>query len=136
MGYLRMQYENLITVDIVCHGVPSHRMLKEYIDTVDTKQSASKSSFRRDNEFIFMHEDKQGKNILNKIGRTDIYLAAFLEGLNYRESCYYCSYARPERISDIIISDFWGLGQKFHSTILIRVQFLQYLLIVKEGKIF
>ena len=50
------------------------------------------------------------KILYSKIGRQDNYLAAFLEGLNYRPSCYNCSYARPERISDITIGDFWGLG--------------------------
>ena len=52
----------------------------------------------------------QGKKLYQKIGREDKYLAAFLNGLNYRDSCYQCKYAKPERISDITICDFWGLG--------------------------
>jgi coenzyme F420-reducing hydrogenase beta subunit len=34
---------------------------------------------------------------------------AFWNALSFRESCYTCQYARPERISDITIGDFWGL---------------------------
>lgn len=112
LGYLGKDYNNLITVDIVCHGTPSNQMLEEYIFTVDTNNKASKLSFRNDNTFVFELQDSNDKSIFSKIGRTDAYLAAFLEGLNYRESCYNCSYARPERVADITICDFWGLGQE------------------------
>ena len=39
----------------------------------------------------------------------DMYFRAFLNGISYRESCYHCKFARPERVSDITIGDFWGL---------------------------
>ena len=51
-----------------------------------------------------------GRDVYRRIGRTDAYLAAFLEGLDYRPSCYQCTYACPQRVSDLTICDFWGLG--------------------------
>jgi len=39
-------------------------------------------------------------------------LTCFLEGIGLRENCYSCNYARPERISDITIGDFIGLGSE------------------------
>ena len=100
--------ENLLTVDIVCHGTPSYAQLMEHIKKVATL-NRGKLTFRKNNEYIFEVTDNN-KILYSKIGRQDNYLAAFLEGLNYRPSCYNCSYARPERISDITIGDFWGLG--------------------------
>ena len=100
--------ENLLTVDIVCHGTPPYAQLKEHIKKVAILNS-EKLIFRKENEFLFEVTDNN-KTLYSKIGRQDNYLAAFLEGLNYRPSCYNCSYARPERISDITIGDFWGLG--------------------------
>lgn len=100
--------ENLLTVDIVCHGIPSYTQLMEHIKKVATL-NRGKLTFRKNNEYIFEVTDNN-KILYSKIGRQDNYLAAFLEGLNYRPSCYNCSYARPERISDITIGDFWGLG--------------------------
>ena len=100
--------ENLLTVDIVCHGTPPYAQLKEHIKKVAILNS-EKLIFRKENEFLFEITDNN-KIVYSEIGRQDNYLAAFLEGLNYRPSCYNCSYARPERISDITIGDFWGLG--------------------------
>lgn len=100
--------ENLLTVDIVCHGTPPYAQLKEHIKKVAMLNS-EKLIFRKENEFLFEVTDNN-KIVYSETGRQDNYLAAFLEGLNYRPSCYNCSYARPERISDITIGDFWGLG--------------------------
>lgn len=100
--------QNLLTVDIVCHGMPPYNQLREHIKKVATL-SRGKMTFRKDNEYIFEVKDN-AKTLYSKKGRQDNYLAAFLEGLNYRPSCYNCSYARPERIADITIGDFWGLG--------------------------
>lgn len=102
--------ENLLTVDIVCHGTPPYAQLKEHIKKVAILNS-EKLVFRKENEFLFEVTDNN-KIVYSKTGRQDNYLAAFLEGLNYRPSCYNCSYARPERISDITIGDFWGLGSE------------------------
>ena len=99
---------NLLTVDIVCHGTPPYTQLREHIRKVVTL-NRGKLTFRKDNEYVFEVTDNN-KTLYSKRGRQDNYLAAFLEGLNYRPSCYNCSYARPERIADITIGDFWGLG--------------------------
>lgn len=110
LKFLGEKQENLITVDIVCHGTPSLSILQEHIDYIDKKNLASQLKFRQDNEFMFWLKDSAGNLIYKKIGRMDTYLAAFLEGIDYRQSCYTCDYARAERVSDITICDFWGLG--------------------------
>lgn len=109
LHFLEKHYEKLITIDIVCHGVPSYDMLYQHVLQKQKRESSSQLKFRQDNEFKFMLLDGE-KTIYQKSGRQDTYLAAFLEGLNYRDSCYRCLYARPERISDITICDFWGIG--------------------------
>lgn len=108
--YLKKEYKNLLTVDIVCHGTPPYQNLDEHIQRFDCSSKTKKLRFRYDNEFVFELKSSEGKPIYAKKGLQDAYLAAFLKGLNYRMSCYNCSYARKERISDITISDFWGLG--------------------------
>lgn len=109
LGYLKKPYPNLLTVDIVCHGTPSDQLLQEHVQSVCPGLGAYRLSFRADNEFIFRLE-AGGKDVYRKIGRTDPYLAAFLEGLSYHPSCYQCAHARPQRVSDLTICDFWGLG--------------------------
>lgn len=112
LQFLGEEHENLITVDIVCHGSPFGNVLKDYISSRDSAGKAKSLSFRQDNEFVFELTDEYRKVIYKKEGRTDEYLAAFLNGLIYRQCCYNCVYAKPERIADITIGDFWGLGVK------------------------
>lgn len=99
---------NLLTIDIVCHGTPPYAHLKKHIEKVANLNKGD-LIFRKENEFQF-EIINDGRVIYSKVGRQDNYLVAFLEGLNYRPACYNCSYARPERIADITIGDFWGLG--------------------------
>ena len=103
------EYPNLTTVDIVCHGTPSSKLLIDHIQTVAPNTENVQIKFREDNQFLFSVK-AGGKKIYQKYGRNDTYLAAFLEGLNYRESCYRCKFASPDRVADITICDFWGLG--------------------------
>lgn len=109
LGFLQKPYENLLTVDIVCHGTPSGKLLTDHVQTVVPGAENFCLSFRSDNEYVF-RVTEQDKIKYSKTGRTDTYLAAFVEGLSCRESCYHCSYAKKQRISDLTIGDFWGLG--------------------------
>jgi coenzyme F420-reducing hydrogenase beta subunit len=109
LAFLGKTYDNLLTVDIVCHGTPPVKMLQNHILKAAGRKDNFTIKFREDNLFLLSVE-AQGKTLYKKIGREDEYLAAFLNGLSYRDSCYQCKYAKPERISDITICDFWGLG--------------------------
>lgn len=112
----KVQPDNLLLVDLICHGVPSLQMLSKYVHKVIPRQHYDKIIFR----------DKEGKYVLNvyaygvliyseKLDRKHYkgwYVSSFFEGFTYRDSCYKCHYAIPERCSDITIGDFWGLGKK------------------------
>lgn len=111
LRFLGKPYDNLITVDIVCHGTPSHDRLYQHILDVLKGRHADRLKFRQDNTFCFDLQCNT-KSVYHKIGQQDTYLAAFLAGLDYRDSCYQCTYARQERIADLTICDFWGLGQE------------------------
>ena len=111
LGFLNKKYDNLITIDIVCHGTPSYKILDDHIKFVDKKRIGKNLRFRDDNQMLFDVSSKS-KTVYRKYGKEDTYMAAFLEGLDYRESCYHCQFAKSKRISDITISDFWGLGSE------------------------
>lgn len=108
-AFLGEEYDNLITVDIVCHGVPPFQYLKEYMGQ-KTSNLATKASFRGINNF-FLTFYKDDTVLYKKSAKEDEYFIAFLDALTYRSNCYFCRYARPERVSDITIGDFWGLDR-------------------------
>ena len=96
--------DNLITVDLICHGTPSPKtldmFLKQYgcrLENLDAIHFRSKDQFR-----ITSHERAFAPK-----GVRDPYMIAFLNGLIYTHNCYQCKYARRERVSDITIGDSW-----------------------------
>lgn len=109
----KTQPEKLILVDLICHGVPSLTLLKQHIKNVADYPHYDSVVFRDGTYVIIIVVD--GKEVyrrhLNRPRFKDFYINSFFDGFTFRESCYQCPYARPERISDITIGDFWGLGK-------------------------
>ena len=110
--------ENLITVDLVCHGVPSEKMLNEYLRILRKRFGGSIAGL----QFRDKSCRKQFCARINVAGKRDYLLRShylsfykyFLEGAIYRESCYACPYASMERVADITLGDYWGI-ETFHS---------------------
>lgn len=109
--FLNKDYENLILVDIICHGTPPIKHLREHIDSIEETKNRKAESvrFREDNSFFFTLSDSN-TCFYRKHKEIDPYLLSFFDALNYYESCYDCKYACNMRVSDITIGDFWGLG--------------------------
>lgn len=110
-GFLGKDYENLITVDIICHGVPPITYLREYQNSVCKGKEAEKATFRGKDDFVLCFYGQKGKMLYRKDAYQDYYFRAFLESLAYRENCYTCPYAQENRISDFTIGDFWELDK-------------------------
>ncbi len=110
-NYLGKYYANLVTIDLICHGTPPLKYLLEYISSIIGKKSSwSRVTFRGEKDYyLTILNDKQV--IYQCKADEDLYFQAFLTGLTYRESCYQCQYACPDRVSDITIGDFWGLDK-------------------------
>lgn len=109
--YLKRDYDKLLLVDLICHGTPPIRHLKEHIEAIESARHRNTEYilFREDNAFCFTMADSKSC-FYRKHKELDLYLLSFFSGLNYYESCYDCRYACNERVSDITIGDFWGLG--------------------------
>ncbi len=110
-NYLRKDYSNLVTVDLICHGVPSIKYLKDHVNDIqkNLEKQVDNVTFRGAYSFelALFHE---GELLYRKDRFLDSYFTGFLNGLFYRENCYSCPYACDERVSDLTIGDFWGLG--------------------------
>lgn len=111
-AYLGKDFPNLVTVDLICHGVPSNILLSEHIQFIEKTEhlKARDLVFREDNRFVFNLFASEKAYLQD--GMSDPYLLGFKTGLFYTEKCYSCKYAQNKRVSDITIGDFWGLGQE------------------------
>ena len=109
-NYLKKDYENLILIDIICHGVPPQKLLKEEIK-LHNMENVTKISFRKNDiyEFeLYKHDEIKCKENINE----NKYLFGFLNSVFLRPNCYECKYATSSRVSDITIGDYWGLGKE------------------------
>jgi coenzyme F420-reducing hydrogenase beta subunit len=112
--------ENLVTVDVVCHGVPPLKMLNDYLGVLSGYLQGEIRDFRfRDKACQKQYAaridtDNHGKSkrVYLKSSLLSFY-AYFLKGTFFRENCYSCPYAGINRVSDITIGDYWGIEQ-FH----------------------
>jgi coenzyme F420-reducing hydrogenase beta subunit len=107
-SFLKKEYEKFLSVDIICHGTAPARYLEEHVLDI-CKSKAHNISFRGKNNYYICVYDEHDQEIYKRKNDEDLYFSSFLAGLVLRENCFQCKYARPERISDITIGDFWGI---------------------------
>lgn len=113
--FLRKDFDNLITVDLICHGVCPTKYFTDELAYLKSEYKVGKLTdvrFRGNdgNNYVFTLWDG-GKRLYSGGICQNYYLMGFIWGVTLRENCYSCRYARPERISDITIGDFIGLGK-------------------------
>lgn len=97
--------EKLYTIDLICHGTPSVKLLKRaLVEYGYDINNVNALLFRRNNNFGL--ETDKGKVVPQ--GILDRYTIAFLKGFCYTENCYSCDYATERRVGDITLGDSWG----------------------------
>lgn len=117
-AFLIKKYENLIMIDIACHGVPSPSVYKKYIDLLEEKNKSKISSISfRDkstgwSKYSFRVDFENG-NKAKEIGCNNIYMKGFLSDIYLRPSCYECKFKKPVTSADVTLADYWGI-QKIH----------------------
>lgn len=114
--YLPNEYENLITCDLVCHGINSPKAYKAYIDDMEQK-------FKSKIDFIHMRNKCKGWTVsgtyiklangksmyINRV--DDPWFNGYISGsLFLRECCSACQFKSMPRVSDISLGDFWGIS--------------------------
>ena len=112
--YLQKDYENLFCIDIICHGVPSPKVFKKYVEEEILQNDGEKwinTNFRDkisgwNNSSI---TTKTTKNTGTNSIQTDTFMQAFLKNICLRQSCAVCQFATLPRQGDITIGDFWKI---------------------------
>ena len=122
-GFLRNNiYSNLIIVDFLCHGVPSPKVWKLYLNAICKKPfyrvktiEISTINFRSKNtswrNFSFLAIQKGGKLLLNEQHCKNAYMQGFLNDLYLRPSCHECKFKRFQSQSDLTLADYWGIAR-------------------------
>jgi len=129
--FLKKEYVNLLTVEVICHGVPSPEVWKRYlseeiirhskeINAIDLKITNinfrdKKNGWQNFNFLItFKQKNKKGKEKANnfiRMHRNNLFMKGFLQHLYLRPSCHYCPAKSFKSGADISLGDFWSIKE-------------------------
>ncbi len=113
-AYLRKEYKGLYTLDILCHGVPSPKLWRHYLQC---KMKENGSDIRK----IFFRDKMLGwkkfsmkieflnEHRYESVFTKDDFMTLFLSNICLRPSCYHCGFKDIPRVSDVTIGDCWGI---------------------------
>ncbi len=109
--------ENLLTIEVICHGTPSPRLFERYIEEKENELGSGVIgvSFRDESggEMLIMKIITENGIVYRKNKAEDSYYRMFLSNTCLRESCYNCSSRGLKKRADITLSDFWGVKKYF-----------------------
>lgn len=114
-SYLQKDYPNLYCADIICHGVPSKKIFKQYIEEEILNEENEKwisTNFRdksQDGWQKFCITTNTNKKSISYQQNDDLFLKVFLKDICLRTSCADCKFSKLPRQGDITIGDFWKI---------------------------
>ena len=114
-AYLKQDYANLLTVDILCHGVPSPALWTLYLAEMEKKHGGTvrRVSFREKKpgwKNYSVSISFSNNNIeYEKCFREEPYMQMFLKNICLRPSCYQCKFKTINSQADITLGDCWGI---------------------------
>lgn len=115
-GYLGREYKNLITADLVCHGVPSRFVFEKFLKDLPENGGIERVNFRQKKKYGWTPTlqilYKNGAEYYKPRWECDYY-KVFLSIMACRKSCGDCRFNRLPRQGDFTLADFWGIGEKY-----------------------
>lgn len=119
-SFLKRDYDNLITVDLVCHGTPSPLLFRNHLKYIEKTKGKElkdykfrgklKSGWRAYIKYVY----KDGDIECRSLGK-DFFAHCFYNSLFNRRSCFTCDFSRSQRVGDITLSDFWNAEKSCRS---------------------
>ena len=114
-SFLRKDYANLYTIDLICMGIPSYVVWKKYLSAFFGGEKIKSINFKEKSigwdTFTFRVDTD--KRIFKERGMHNLYLRSMFLSWNMRPSCFQCPFKKAKRISDFTLADAWGV---FHNT--------------------
>ena len=109
--------ENLITIDLFCHGEPSPKLFEKYVKELEeqNKDKLINYDFRDNSTGWDSYSNKatfKNKEVMTKSCDNE-YMKLFLSDIALKEACYNCNFKLGNKYSDITLGDFWGVNNYY-----------------------
>lgn len=121
--FLRKDYENLITSDLICHGTPSPKIFENTVRHIEETIEADFIDYSfRDKRIRGWSCSSSSSSYKSRATGSPVFLKysmdmeayfnAFISGHLMRMNCYHCPFAQRKRCGDITLADFWGVRKR------------------------
>lgn len=117
-AFLGEEYDNLLTADLICGGVPSPKVFNRYVESIEKhyKTKLSDINFRNkrhgwENNTVIGISSKDEYHLR---GARNSFFYGYRLHIFLRHSCYQCPAQGLPRPGDITIADFWGIKKDSH----------------------
>ena len=107
-SFLKKDYDNLLCIDLFCHGVPSPKLFEKYVGELE-KNNGTLINYWDTYSNTATFKNKK----ITELRKDNDYMKLFLSDIALRESCYSCNFKLGNKYSDITLGDFWGV-KKFY----------------------
>lgn len=111
--------EQLVCIDLLCHGTPNEKILKGSIDKDIIINGIDNVIFRNNGKYEFS-VIRKGQVVYKRELKKDLYMKGFFKGVFNRDCCYNCAFAKADRISDLTLGDFWGVDLSAIETTMVK----------------
>ena len=115
-AFIKNDYNNLICVDLVCHGVPSPKLFKKYIEELENENGKLLNYNFRDNSTgwdTYSNTATFKEKTITEDRKQSKYMKLFLSDVALRQSCFNCNFKLGNKYSDITLGDFWGIKNHY-----------------------
>lgn len=112
-AFIKKDIDNLICIDLVCHGVPSYKLFDKYVKELEEKNNDKLLNYNfrnKDTGWDTYSNTATFKNSkVTEMAKDNDYMKLFLSDIALRESCFNCNFKLGNKYSDITLGDFWGV---------------------------
>lgn len=112
-SYLRNDYPNLYTIDLICMGIPSYMVWQKYLKAYFEGENIKSVNFKEKSVGwdTFTFRIDTDKRTFKERGMQNLYLRSMFLSWNMRPSCFNCPFKHAERFSDFTLADAWGVSK-------------------------
>ncbi len=112
LAFLGSRPKGLLTVDFLCHGVPSPRLFRKYVEWLGTRLGGAVKGFdfrdKRHGWNVWVSVRSEEKEDIRRSDK-DPYMVWFLKHHSIRDSCLACPFRNGRSLADITVGDFWHI---------------------------
>ena len=111
--FLGKDYDNLYTVELICHGITSKKVFDKYVEKVFQGKQLTEIEFKKKTPWGWhagINAKFEDGTSYRQPAEKDLYFQDYLKNISKSQTCENCKFNRLPRQADLTIGDFWRIS--------------------------